>query len=211
MTSATASPQSKPAPQAGSLKDVIAAPTAICTIDGIAGKLIYRGYSIEDLAANTTFEEVVYLLWEGELPNQSQLDAFKLRLANGRELPKVVIDQLRLIPANAHPLAALRSGVSLLAHYDPDSGQVLAGSFMDYALPRADDLVPFELGFNPTRCTTNPLGVKGCGEAGMVGAFPAIANAILDALAPLGVGKIDGPATAYCVWRTIAAARSKKQ
>src|ERR1044071_5603693 len=118
MTSATASPQSKPAPQAGSLKDVIAAPTAICTIDGIAGKLIYRGYSIEDLAANTTFEEVVYLLWEGDLPNQKQLDAFKDRLAKGRELPKVVVDQLRMMPPDAHPLAALRSGVSLLAHYD---------------------------------------------------------------------------------------------
>jgi len=105
----------------GSLKGVIAAPTAICTIDGIAGKLIYRGYTIEDLAANSTFEEVAYLLWEGELPTQSQLEAFKQKLANGRELPKVVIDHLRLMPDGAHPLAALRSGVSLLAHYDPDS------------------------------------------------------------------------------------------
>src|ERR1044071_455819 len=98
MTSATASPQSKPAPQAGSLKDVIAAPTAICTIDGIVGKLIYRGYSIEDLAANTTFEEVVYLLWEGDLPNQKQLEAFKTRPATGRRLPKTVLDQLHIIP-----------------------------------------------------------------------------------------------------------------
>src|SRR4051812_5693618 len=92
MTSAAVTPAPKPAPQAGSLKDVIAAPTAICTIDGIAGKLIYRGYTIEDLAANTTFEEVVYLLWEGELPNQQQLDAFKTRLSEGRELPKIVVD-----------------------------------------------------------------------------------------------------------------------
>ena len=121
MTSAAASPAQKPAPQAGSLKDVIAAPTAICTIDGIAGKLIYRGYTIEDLAAHTTFEEVVYLLWEGELPNQHQLDDFKAKLAQGRALPKIVIDHLRLLPDNAHPLAALRSGVSLLAHYDAQS------------------------------------------------------------------------------------------
>src|SRR5712691_5063024 len=114
-TSVTPTQTSKPASSsAGSLKDVIAAPTAICTIDGIAGKLIYRGYSIEDLAAHTTFDEVVYLLWEGDLPNQAQLDA-------GRELPKVIIDHLRLIPADAHPLAALHSGVSLLAHHDPDS------------------------------------------------------------------------------------------
>jgi len=111
----------------------------------------------------------------------------------------------------AHGAIAQGIGQALLegAHYDPESGQVLAGSFMDYALPRADDLVPFELGFNPTRCTTNPLGVKGCGEAGMVGAFPAIASAILDALAPLGVGRIDGPANAYRVWRALGAARAK--
>ena len=111
----------------------------------------------------------------------------------------------------AHGAIAQGVGQALLegAHYDPESGQVLAGSFMDYALPRADDLVPFELGFNPTRCTTNPLGVKGCGEAGMVGAFPAIASAILDALAPLGVGGIDGPANAYRVWRALGAARAK--
>src|SRR5215831_9304454 len=96
VTSATANqPQTKPAPgAAGSLKDVIAAPTAICTIDGLAGKLIYRGYSIEDLAANTTFEEVVYLLWEGELPNRQQLDDFKKKLAQGRELSRIVVDHL---------------------------------------------------------------------------------------------------------------------
>src|SRR5919204_3943833 len=108
MTSATVSQAQKPSqPAAGSLKDVIAAPTAICTIDGIEGRLIYRGYSIEDLAANATFEEVVYLLWEGELPNQQQLKAFTSRLAEGRALPQVVLDQLRLVPADAHPLAAL--------------------------------------------------------------------------------------------------------
>jgi carbon-monoxide dehydrogenase large subunit len=103
----------------------------------------------------------------------------------------------------AHGAIAQGAGQALLerAYYDPASGQLLAGSFMDYALPRADDLVPFQLGFNPTRCTTNPLGVKGCGEAGMVGAFPAVTNAVLDALAPLGIDEIDGPLTAYRVWR----------
>jgi citrate synthase len=122
MTSATAAQTQKPAQTAaGSLKAVIAAPTAISTIDGIEGKLIYRGYSIEDLAANTTFEEVVYLLWEGDLPSKTQLDAFTARLKEGRALPPVVLDQLRMIPADAHPLAALRSGVSLLAHNDPQS------------------------------------------------------------------------------------------
>src|SRR5262249_36882427 len=110
----------------------------------------------------------------------------------------------------SHGAITQGAGQALLegAHYDPDSGQVLAGSFMDYALPRADDLVPFDLGFNPTRCATNPLGVKGCGEAGMVGAFPAITSAILDALAPFGVTDLDGPATPYRIWRAIRAARS---
>ena len=124
MTSATVgqSTQPKPAqPTAGSLKDVIAAPTAICTIDGLAGKLIYRGYLIEDLAANTTFEEVVYLLWQGDLPNQPQLQSFSKRLSENRALPKVILEHLRMIPKDAHPLAALRSGVSLLAHHDPDA------------------------------------------------------------------------------------------
>jgi carbon-monoxide dehydrogenase large subunit len=108
----------------------------------------------------------------------------------------------------AHGAIAQGAGQALLeaARYDPKTGQVLAGSFMDYPLPRADDLVPFSLGFNPTRCATNPLGVKGCGEAGMVGGFPAVASAILDALAPLGVVAIDGPATPYRIWRAIRAA-----
>ncbi len=88
----------------------------------------------------------------------------------------------------------------------PASGQLIAGSFMDYALPRADDLPSFDLGFNATRCTTNPLGVKGCGEAGAIAAFPAIANAILDALAPLGVTNFDGPATPACIWQAIESA-----
>ena len=71
----------------------------------------------------------------------------------------------------------------------------------------ADDLPSFDIGFNATRCTTNPLGVKGCGEAGAIAAFPAIANAILDALAPLGVHDFDGPATPANIWRAMAGTR----
>jgi len=109
----------------------------------------------------------------------------------------------------AHGAIAQGTGQALLetAVYDPDSGQAIAASFMDYALPRADDLPAFSLGFNSTRCTTNPLGVKGCGEAGAIAAFPAIHNAIQDALAPLG-GQgfdthFDGPATPARVWRAM--------
>jgi carbon-monoxide dehydrogenase large subunit len=74
---------------------------------------------------------------------------------------------------------------------------------MDYALPRADDLPSYDLGFNGTRCMTNPLGVKGCGEAGAVGAFPAVTNAVLDALAPLGVTDLAGPAIPERIWRAM--------
>jgi citrate synthase len=85
------------------------------------GRLIYRGYSIEDLTAGATFEEVVYLLWEGELPTRAQLEPFKQRLAAGRDVPPVVVEHLRMIPAGAHPLAVLRTGVSLASHHDPDT------------------------------------------------------------------------------------------
>jgi carbon-monoxide dehydrogenase large subunit len=81
---------------------------------------------------------------------------------------------------------------------------------MDYALPRADDLPCYDLGFNSTRCTTNPLGVKGCGEAGAVGAFPAVMNAIADALAPFGTVNFVGPATPERIWRATRAERSLK-
>jgi carbon-monoxide dehydrogenase large subunit len=114
----------------------------------------------------------------------------------------VVVNPL-IAAGQAHGAMAMGIGQALLeeAAYDPQSGQLLAGSFMDYGLPRADDLPPFELGFNGTRCTTNPLGVKGCGEAGAVAAFPAIRNAILDALGSSAGSEIVGAATPFRVWQ----------
>jgi carbon-monoxide dehydrogenase large subunit len=87
--------------------------------------------------------------------------------------------------------------------YDEGSGQLLSGSFMDYGLPRADEVCSFEMEENPVPTKTNPLGVKGAGEAGNVGALAAIMNAVVDALAPLGIAHIDMPATAEKVWRAI--------
>jgi aerobic carbon-monoxide dehydrogenase large subunit len=84
--------------------------------------------------------------------------------------------------------------------YDPDSGQPVTGSFMDYAMPRAGDLPNFDLTFAGTSCTTNPIGVKGCGEAGAIALFPAIGNAIADAV---GVATLDGPATGSRVWQAM--------
>ena len=90
--------------------------------------------------------------------------------------------------------------------YDDDA-QLVSGSLMDYCLPRADDLPMVGFAMSPTRCTTNPLGVKGCGEAGAIGAPPAVINAVLDALAPVGVTGIDMPATPERVWAAIQAAK----
>ncbi len=87
--------------------------------------------------------------------------------------------------------------------FDRDTGQLLAGSFMDYCMPRADDLPMFELAFNAVPTSTNPLGAKGAGEAGAVGALPAMMNAVVDALAPVGVEHIAMPATPECIWRAI--------
>ena len=108
-----------------------------------------------------------------------------------------------------HGAIAQGVGQALLEHavYDED-GQLLAGSFMDYAMPRADDLPSFTLDFSPTPCTTNPLGVKGCGEAGAIAGYPAVTLAILDALKPLGVEGWDGPAAPETIWQAIQAARS---
>jgi carbon-monoxide dehydrogenase large subunit len=91
--------------------------------------------------------------------------------------------------------------------YDRRSGQLLTGSFMDYAMPRADDICMMEIESNPVPTKLNPLGVKGAGEAGTVGALPAVMNAIMDALAPLGVTALDMPASPSRVWQAIATAR----
>ncbi|HZB89921.1 MAG TPA: molybdopterin cofactor-binding domain-containing protein, partial [Stellaceae bacterium] len=92
-------------------------------------------------------------------------------------------------------------GQALLEHtvYDAD-GQLLSGSFTDYAMPRAGDVPAIDFRWNPILCRTNPLGIKGAGEAGAIGAPPAVINALVDAL---GGAAIDMPATPERVWRTL--------
>ena len=87
--------------------------------------------------------------------------------------------------------------------YERETGQLVTGSYMDYAMPRAADLPSFKVGLEETPCTHNPLGVKGCGEAGATGAPAAVMNAIVDALAPLGVRDVAMPASAERVWRAM--------
>jgi aerobic carbon-monoxide dehydrogenase large subunit len=94
------------------------------------------------------------------------------------------------------------------AHYDADSGQLLSGSLLDYAIPRADLLPAIRSQFQETPSPTNPLGVKGIGESGAIGAPPTIVHAVLDALAPFGIAHLDMPLTPQKIWTAIEAARS---
>ena len=103
-------------------------------------------------------------------------------------------------------------GQAMLEHtvYDPESGQLLSGSLMDYALPRADDLPSFDIDLDRAcRPTANPLGVKGSGQAGCIAAPQTVMAAILDALRPAGVEALDMPATPERVWRALAARRRR--
>ena len=104
------------------LEDVVAGQSAICDVNGAEGKLIYRGYDIHDLAENATFEEVIYLLWNGGLPTQSQLDGLNAELDAERAVPHSVMSLLEQFPETAPPMDALRSATSLLSLYDPDTG-----------------------------------------------------------------------------------------
>jgi len=102
------------------LEDIIAARSAICRVDGEAGRLYYRGYEIADLVSAAGFEDTTRLLWFGELPSVAERGEFEARLAETRPLPPPVLDLLRRLPRECHPLDALRTAVSLAAASDPD-------------------------------------------------------------------------------------------
>jgi aerobic carbon-monoxide dehydrogenase large subunit len=119
----------------------------------------------------------------------------------------VVINPL-LVNGQAHGGIVQGIGQALLEHtiYD-EEGQLVTGSYMDYALPRAEDAPMFQHEFHPVPATTNPLGAKGCGEAGCAGALPSVMNALVDALSEYGIHHIEMPATPERVWRAIQDAR----
>ncbi len=154
-----------------------------------------------------------YAAGQGNFPNGCQVAEVEIDPETGRvELVRLsaVDDSGRalnplLLAGQIHGGIAQGAGQALMEDvvYDRDTGQLLSGSLMDYALPRADDLPSFALGAHDVPTQTNPLGVKGAGESGTVGAAPAAIHAILDALAPLGVTDIGMPATPERVWRAM--------
>jgi citrate synthase len=103
------------------LAGVVVADSSISYVDGNAGILEYCGYDIRDLAAYSHFEEVAFLLWNGHLPTLQELQEMKAQSRSCRSMPVEIVVALRNLPANANPMAVMRSAVSLLAHYDPES------------------------------------------------------------------------------------------
>jgi citrate synthase len=103
------------------LEGIVAATTELCHLDGAQGRLAYRGYDIEDLARHAGFEEVVWLLWHGELPRATELEGFRKELADARPLPPLLGKALKLLPRETHPMRALQSTIALLGALDPDA------------------------------------------------------------------------------------------
>ncbi|MEX0700854.1 MAG: citrate/2-methylcitrate synthase [Planctomycetales bacterium] len=112
-------PPAEARPAAKGLKGVVAADSRICRVNGQEGRLMYRGYDIDDLARHSTFEETAFLLFNGELPGRLELDEFRRDWSAGAGVPAPVLDLLRSLPVDTHPMSALRSAVSVLAAYDP--------------------------------------------------------------------------------------------
>ena len=110
-------------PLKAGLEDVVVSPSEICFIDGRKGRLIYRGYDVDDLVAHSSFEEVTYLLWQGRLPSRKELDVHvkALSSAANRKLPPKLIAMLKALPKKTTPMEVLRTGVSALSAFDPDA------------------------------------------------------------------------------------------
>ena len=110
------------------LAGVVAAQTSLSSVDGTNGVLTYRGINIHDLAGKASYEEIVYLLWQGKLPNRAELADFNKQVAANRALPQAVSDHIAGAPASATPMDVLRTAVSALAYYAQQYGERLAAS-----------------------------------------------------------------------------------
>ena len=103
------------------LEDVVVSTSEICFIDGREGRLLYRGFDVDELVEKSTFEEVVFLLWQGHLPSKKELADHVKALAAGRKVPPKVLAMLRTLPKKTPPMEVLRTGVSALSSFDPEA------------------------------------------------------------------------------------------
>src|SRR5215470_16583039 len=106
------------------LEGIVATQSAISDVNGLEGRLVYRGYDIHDLAEHATFEEVIYLLWNGSLPTSGQLDDLNEQLHRHAPLPAEIKERISRIPKDANPMDMLRTIVSALSFYDPDAADM---------------------------------------------------------------------------------------
>jgi carbon-monoxide dehydrogenase large subunit len=177
-----------------------------------------RSVTLQAVAARAGGLEAdeTYELEPGTFPNGAHICEIEIDPETGviEVVNYTVVDDFgrvlnpKLLAGQIHGGIAQGLGQAMMEQtvYDPETGQMLSGSFMDYTLPRADDLPFFDVATRNVPCTTNPFGIKGAGEAGAIGAPPALLNAALDALAPLGVRRLDMPLTPLRVWQAIRAA-----
>ena len=164
-TSTPAAPAAAAPARTRGLAGVIALDTAICYIDGEAGELLYRGYEIDDLARNASFEEVAYLLWHGDLPTEAQLAELHTQLRSERALRPEIIDHLRHhTPDDANPMAAVRTAVSMMAAYDPEADTMTPEANYRIAVRMTAKLPTLLAAFDRIRKGLDPVAPKGEGS-----------------------------------------------
>ena len=149
--------ESMPENSSKGLEGVVAAETRISDVRGEAGELIYAGYNINELAGKTTFEEVIHLLHENHLPNQTELAQLKHDLAGERDLPKGVIDLLKSLPKRTPPMHALRTGISALGCFDQEADDLSADSLHRKALRLIAQVPVIVATFHRLRSGKQPL------------------------------------------------------
>jgi citrate synthase len=142
------------------LEGVVVAQSKLSDINGEVGELIYAGYDIDDLARNSTFEEVCYLLWNGELPNQQQLDQFRAEMEQHSTLRPEVLDMIRAYPKDADPMAAVRTAVSALGMFDAQADDISPESVRRKAMVLTAQTPTIVAAFDRVRNGKEPLQPK---------------------------------------------------
>ena len=142
------------------LEGVVAGSSSVSLVEGTEGRLSYRGYKIQDLAANSSYEEVLYLLIHGELPNKEQLNEITSTLSERREVPAEAMTILRDLPKKGEPIDALRTVVSALAMLDPDTDNTGREAVIDKALTLTAQMPTIAAAYDRLRDGKEPIAPK---------------------------------------------------
>jgi citrate synthase len=142
------------------LEGVVAATTRLCNLDGVQGRLAYQGYDIGDLARRASFEEVVWLLWHGELPRPPELESFRKELTDARPLPPLMLKALKLFPREMHPMRVLQTAIALLGALDPDAEDNSAEANRRKAVRLVAQMATLTAGFHRVRQGKRPVAAR---------------------------------------------------